>query len=212
MVQWFVDSVMGWFYVIGDLVWLCLDGVVIYLGCLDYQVKIWGLCIELGEIEVVIMVLGFVCECVVLVCEDYGEKWLVVYFVVLDVYCFGLLIEWLVVSLFVYMVFGVEVVLDVLFVIVNGKLDRKVLFVLSFVVFGCVVQIVIEILLVWLFQQVLYLFQFVMVDVDFFVLGGDFLFVVWLVQVFEVEIGCDLGLGMIFEYLLLLLLVVVLDV
>lgn len=40
-------------YWMGDLVRWLLDGNIEYFGRIDYQVKICGYCIEIGEVEVV---------------------------------------------------------------------------------------------------------------------------------------------------------------
>ena len=69
-------------YKTGDLARYLPDGSIEYLGRIDFQVKIRGLRVELGEIEVRLAELDAVTKCVVIVREDRpGDQRLVAYYV-----------------------------------------------------------------------------------------------------------------------------------
>ena len=118
-------------YRTGDLARWRGDGAVEYLGRNDQQVKLRGLRIELGEVEVQLARHPLVKEAVVLAREDGDEKRLVAYIVpagttdaavvvdTLRTHLKSLLPEFMVPSAFVTM--------DRLPITPNGKLDRKAL-------------------------------------------------------------------------------------
>ena len=69
-------------YCTGDLVQYRADGLIEFLGRIDYQVKIRGHRIELGEIEALLSQHETVREVVVMAREDIpGDKRLVAYLV-----------------------------------------------------------------------------------------------------------------------------------
>lgn len=198
--QRFVDGPKGRLYATGDLARLRADGAVTYLGRSDYQVKIRGLRVELGEIEAAIMASGLAHEAVVIAREDHvGEKRLVAYLVPSADWRAGLLSERLSASLPAYMLPSAEVALDALPVTSNGKLDRKALPAPEFAARGRAARTPSETMLARLYAQVLHLPQPAPAEADFFALGGDSLSAVRLAQAIEAETGRDPGLGTIFE-------------
>lgn len=125
----FEDGPGGRLYKTGDLVRYRPDGVIEYLGRIDHQVKIRGFRIELGEIEAALAAHPGVRECVVLARQDVGEKRLVAYVVPESRQgpTAGDMRGFLKAKLPDYMVPAAYVVLDVLPLTSNGKVDRAVL-------------------------------------------------------------------------------------
>ncbi|MCP2012819.1 non-ribosomal peptide synthetase, partial [Duganella violaceipulchra] len=117
-------------YRTGDLARHLADGTIEYLGRNDFQVKIRGVRVELGEIETKLSACADVREAVVLAREDQpGDQRLVAYVVAregaqLDI---AALSEELARSLSDFMLPSAFVVLDALPLTPNGKLDRKAL-------------------------------------------------------------------------------------
>jgi amino acid adenylation domain-containing protein/thioester reductase-like protein len=123
-------------YKTGDLVRYLPDGSIEYVGRIDHQVKLRGFRIELGEIEAHLNQHAQVCEAIVLVREDVpGDKRLVAYVVptaseraMIHAPAFiSELRQHLKKDLPDYMVPAAFVLLDVLPVTPNGKVDRKAL-------------------------------------------------------------------------------------
>jgi amino acid adenylation domain-containing protein len=119
----------GRLYRTGDLARHLSGGELEYLGRIDNQVKIRGFRIELGEIEAALAAHDSVRECVVVVREEGGDKRLAAYVVCegekvaevaeLRAHLRGRLPE--------YMIPAAFVMLDVLPLSPNGKVDRKAL-------------------------------------------------------------------------------------
>jgi non-ribosomal peptide synthase protein (TIGR01720 family) len=116
-------------YRTGDRARWLPDGTVEYLGRLDFQVKLRGFRIELGEIEATLLKHPAVRDCVVDARADgEGEKRLVAYLVAAgDAPEPAMLRAFLLETLPDYMVPGAFVVLDVLPLSTNGKVDRRAL-------------------------------------------------------------------------------------
>lgn len=99
--------VLGNWYWIGDLVWLLEDGNLEYIGCKDFQVKLCGLCIELGEVEVVFKQVFGINDSLILVRNDQ----LVVYVLMEQVLDIGKVKQQFCSMLLEYMIFVVLVFL-----------------------------------------------------------------------------------------------------
>lgn len=114
----------------GDLVRLMADGNLEYLGRVDDQVKIKGFRIELGEIETTLVQHPDVSHCAVVISKEASGEDRLVAFVVSNENAAGeidKLREFLAIKLPHYMIPSAFVVLDILPLTANGKVDRKAL-------------------------------------------------------------------------------------
>ena len=115
-------------YRTGDLARWLPDGMIEFLGRIDYQVKIRGYRIELGEIENRLLAHESVREAAVIDREDgYGTKYLCAYIAGEKELTTGELREYLLKDLPDYMVPSYFIHLEKLPLTFNGKLDRKAL-------------------------------------------------------------------------------------
>ncbi|NTX35800.1 amino acid adenylation domain-containing protein, partial [Myxococcus sp. CA033] len=115
-------------YRTGDKVRWLADGTLEYLGRLDFQVKLRGQRIELGEVEAALLAHADVREAVALVREDSpGNQHLVGYVVASETVDIAALRTFLLARLPEYMVPAVLVPLEALPLTANGKLDRSAL-------------------------------------------------------------------------------------
>jgi amino acid adenylation domain-containing protein/non-ribosomal peptide synthase protein (TIGR01720 family) len=129
------NQASGRLYRTGDLVRQGTDGLIEYVGRLDYQVKIRGFRIELGEIESKILAHQTVDETVVLAIDLGSNKQLVAYVASVEATMNSVENEALITQLKQllkkklpdYMVPAHWVILPVLPTGPNGKLDRKAL-------------------------------------------------------------------------------------
>ena len=113
-------------YKTGDLVRYRSDGNLEYLGRLDHQVKVRGFRIELGEIESALLSHSRVREAVVIVREDTpGDKRLVAYIVGDSSLGISEMREYLQEKLPDYMIPSAFVMLNVMPLTPNGKVDRN---------------------------------------------------------------------------------------
>ena len=126
----FSDEPGARLYKTGDLARYLPDGNIEFIGRKDYQVKIRGLRVELGEIEAVLGQHPSVQRCVILVREDIpSDKRLAAYVVPHDqaTKTVGELRNFLKTKLPEYMVPSAFVFLDTLPLTPNGKIDRQAL-------------------------------------------------------------------------------------
>jgi acyl-coenzyme A synthetase/AMP-(fatty) acid ligase/acyl carrier protein len=126
----FSDDPKARLYKTGDLARYLPDGSIEYLGRVDFQVKIRGLRVELGEIEAQLAELDAIKKCVVILREDRpGDQRLVAYLVVeeepgpTNTEMRSFLKE----KLPEYMVPSVYVLMDDLQLTPSGKIDRRAL-------------------------------------------------------------------------------------
>lgn len=115
-------------YKTGDLVCYSGDGNIHFLGRLDFQVKLHGLRIEIGEVEAALFAHPLIKEGIVLMREDQpGEKRLVAYLVAKTDEAINVseLRKTLSLKLPEYMLPSAYVILEHLPIDPNGKIDRK---------------------------------------------------------------------------------------
>lgn len=189
----------GRLYRTGDVARWREDGAVEYLGRSDYQIKLRGLRIELGEIDAALRSASGVTRAEVLLREDRpGEPRLVAYLNV-----GGPALETLRAHLGSrlpdYMVPVAFVELEHWPVTANGKLDRAALPAPAQAsASGVAPSTATEQALAALFAETLGLSTPVSADADFFALGGDSLSAVHLLLAIQQRWRCELGLGAVF--------------
>ncbi len=190
----------GRLYATGDVAMLRADGAVVYLGRSDHQVKIRGMRIEPGEIEVAIRETGLVRDTVVIARTDHGDARLVAYVLADAGFRGEALSAALAGRLPAHMVPTAIVVLDAWPMTVSGKLDRKALPAPVFVMTqGTPPQGPVETRLAELYRDILHLPDLPGREADFFSLGGDSLSAVSLCLRMDEVFGRDPGLGQLFE-------------
>ncbi len=123
----FSDAPDARLYKTGDSVRYLADGVIEYLGRIDFQVKLRGFRIELGEIESVLLQQPYIREAVVLLYEDsLDDKHLVAYVVPdqvdIDISELRRVLKH---QLPEYMVPALFIELEALPLSPNGKVDRR---------------------------------------------------------------------------------------
>ncbi|WP_369831828.1 amino acid adenylation domain-containing protein, partial [Mycobacterium sp. E796] len=189
-------------YRTGDLVSWGPDGQLRYLGRADEQVKIRGYRIELGEIQAALSGLPGIEQAVVIAREDRpGDKRLVGY--VTGAADPAALRAALAERLPAYMVPAAVMVIDVLPLTVNGKLDTRALPAPEYQDGGHyrAPANAVEELLAGIYAQVLGVQppQLVGVDESFFDLGGDSLSAVRLIAAVNASLDAGLSVRTLFE-------------
>ncbi|MFV8162157.1 amino acid adenylation domain-containing protein [Mycobacterium sp. 134] len=190
-------------YRTGDLASWGSDGQLQYLGRADEQVKIRGYRIELGEIQTALAEVDGVQQAAVIAREDRpGDKRLVGYVTesISGTVDSAVVRAALAQRLPGYMVPAAVVVLDVLPLTVNGKLDKRALpepeysDIDHYRAPGSPVEDVVA----GIYAQVLGL-ERVGVDDSFFDLGGDSLSATRLINTVNANLGSDLAVRAVFE-------------
>ena len=185
-------------YRTGDLVWWGADGQLRYVGRADGQVKIRGYRIELGEVQAALTGLHGVDQAVVIAREDRpGDKRLVGY-VTGTADPAGIRTR-LAQRLPAYMVPAAVVVLPVLPLTVNGKLDTRALPEPEYTTGGYRAPAnAIEEILAGVYAQVLGV-ERVGVDDSFFDLGGDSLLAMRLIAAINTSLDAHVSVRAVFE-------------
>jgi enterobactin synthetase component F len=193
----------GRLYRTGDLAYRRRDGAIVFAGRSDFQVKIRGLRVELGEIETAILSSGHVSQAVVIAREDRpGDQRLAAYLVPREP---GMkpdidsLRGHLATLMPDYMVPSSFQVLDALPLSPNGKLDRSALPAPNFqsTAVSRPPKTETEKWLAQTFSEVLGL-ESVGADDDFFNLGGHSLLAARVMARVRERWKCQLGLGVMF--------------
>ncbi|MEY2911513.1 MAG: hypothetical protein RLZZ184_822, partial [Cyanobacteriota bacterium] len=193
-------------YRTGDLVRYRRDGILDFLGRIDFQVKIRGHRIELGEIETILSRHEAVQEAVIIVREDIpGDKRLVAYISNQDNnQCHASMREYLLSHLPEYMVPSNFVVLEKFPLTPNHKVDRKALPapmlapVTGDTVSTIIPQNHVEQTLIEIWQKVLQISTVGTQD-SFFDLGGNSLVAVRLIGEIRSVFNVDLPLITLFQ-------------
>ena len=193
-------------YRTGDLVRYRRDGILDFLGRIDFQVKIRGHRIELGEIETILSRHEAVQEAVIIVREDIpGDKRLVAYISNQDNnQCHASMREYLLSHLPEYMVPSNFVVLEKFPLTPNHKVDRKALPapmlapVTGDTVSTIIPQNHVEQALIEIWQKVLQISTVGTQD-SFFDLGGNSLVAVRLIGEIRSVFNVDLPLITLFQ-------------
>ncbi|MFP2931860.1 amino acid adenylation domain-containing protein, partial [Pyxidicoccus sp. 3LG] len=187
-------------YRTGDRARWLQDGALEYLGRLDFQVKVRGIRIELGEVEAALVKHPAVKEAVVVAREDAGDTRLVAYVVTTEQDAAALR-DWLRERLPESMVPSAFVALETLPLTSNGKLDRKALPApdLNAASDGFVEpQTPLQQQLAAVFREVLRVERVGLHD-DFFLLGGHSLLATQAVTRLRAQLGVELSLRAFFE-------------
>lgn len=187
-------------YRTGDLGRFEPDGQVVYLGRTDFQVKLRGFRVELGEIESVLRQAPGVADAVVVLREDAGAKRLVAYVIAGEADDLSGLHEFAAARLPEYMVPAAVVKLQSFPMTPNQKVDRRALPAPPPPErpAGAAASDPLEHKLVQVWQQVLALSP-VSIDDNFFELGGDSLRAIQLLNAVERETGTRCSLPVLFR-------------
>lgn len=193
-------------YKTGDIARYCATGEIEYLGRGDQQIKMRGFRIELGEITSVLSQYSAVQDCTVMMREDaIGDKQLVAYVVLRSQHTDTIadLRNYLSAKLPIYMVPAFFVILPVLPLTSNGKLDYRALPAPNISHSGSDRPYVaprtpIEIKLAQIWEQVLNT-STVSIHDNFFEIGGNSLYVVRMV-IKAAKAGITLTMKQIFQH------------
>ncbi|GLQ87920.1 non-ribosomal peptide synthetase [Dyella flagellata] len=186
-------------YATGDHARYQPDGQLELLGRMDFQVKIRGLRIELGEVETAVESFPGVTRAVALVNKDSGEAQLITAYVVaereLDL---GALRKHLAEQLPFYMIPHQTLQLPQLPLSANGKVDRKALRTIRAPAPAAVPETPVAGIVRALFAEILDVPQ-VSGEDDFFALGGHSLLALRLMSRLEEVFGIKIPLHAVFE-------------
>ncbi|MBE9224327.1 amino acid adenylation domain-containing protein [Phormidium sp. LEGE 05292] len=201
----YTTSLPSKFYKTGDRALYHSDGNLEFLGRTDYQIKIRGFRVELGEIETIIAQHPMVETAVVIVREVENERQLIAYFVPkkLMIPTERELRSFLKTKLPAYMLPAIFVMLNKLPLTVNGKVDQKALpspnlTVARKTIIPIAPKTSIEASLAEIWTQLLGRKQIGIHD-NFFELGGHSLLATQLVSRIRDRISVELPLRSVFE-------------
>ncbi|NJM65766.1 MAG: amino acid adenylation domain-containing protein [Acaryochloris sp. RU_4_1] len=185
-------------YKTGDRVRYCLDGSLEFLGRLDYQVKVRGFRVELGEVEIILGQHPAVQSAIALAQKDQ----LFAYVVAAEALCSGSELQlWLQQKLPSYMVPSAILVLPAFPLTPNGKVDRHALGQLQPVDLPSSdlgQRTPTQELLISIWSQVLGLEQVGLYE-NFFALGGHSLLATQLVSRIRAVFAVEVPLQQLFE-------------
>ena len=189
-------------YRTGDRVRWLKDGDLEFIGRIDEQVKIRGYRVDLSEIENHILSFCGISETTVLTLTSSGNDSLVAYIVKeADKKIESkTIIEFLKGRLPVYMIPVKVVILDVLPLTTNGKIDKSVLQKHEVIVDNVIVEASTEseITLVVIWKKILKL-ECISIDSNFFELGGHSLLAMRLLNYISREMNIEIDINKIFE-------------
>ncbi|WP_255293766.1 non-ribosomal peptide synthetase [Bacillus wiedmannii] len=193
-------------YRTGDLARYLKDGTIEFLGRLDYQIKIRGLRVEIGEVEEVLMQYPLIKEAVVLAKKDEsGENILVGYYMrsMTKEISIEELQTFMKRKLPDYMIPTIFIEVKELPLSPNGKVDRKLLPEPSFSIINNTWSIVepsndIQRKLVEIWKKVLQIDR-VGIENDFFSVGGHSFLVMKLIAAVERELNVEVKLTKFLE-------------
>jgi amino acid adenylation domain-containing protein len=193
-------------YRTGDLARFCSNGTIEFLGRLDFQVKVRGFRVELGEIEQCLVQHEGVHDAVVLTRNDEsGDKRLVAYFIPAvggEISVSGLR-EFLQKKLPAYMIPSFFVEMEIFPLTPNGKIDRRSFPEPEKAKLECDTEYAapkseLELQLAELWRKALKV-ERIGVDDNFFELGGHSLLAAQLFAQIERKLGVNLPLAILFQ-------------
>lgn len=187
-------------YKTGDLAFMHDDGNIQFLGRSDFQVKINGHRVETGEIEALMNELATISHVVVMVCKVNQQDYLTAYFVASEPLDTTLLRQHLRNKLPEHMIPAAFVQIDKFTLSANGKLDRNVLPTPEFTVYEYVPPVSeLERTLCAIWQEVLTVEQVGITD-DFFMLGGNSILAIHLINKVRQRLDIELSILDLFEH------------
>ncbi len=203
----FSDKVGERIYRTGDLARYLKDGTIEFLGRMDYQIKIRGLRVEIGEVEEVLMQHPLIKEAVVLAKKDKsGENILIGYYVrsMEDTFSIEELQTSMLRKLPDYMIPTIFIEVKELPLSPNGKIDRKLLPEPNFTIINDTWSIVepnneIQRKLVEIWKKVLQIDR-VGIENNFFSVGGHSFLVMTLIAAIEKELHVKVKLTTFLEH------------
>ncbi|MFZ0751680.1 MAG: amino acid adenylation domain-containing protein, partial [Pyrinomonadaceae bacterium] len=202
----FSGSCGGRLYRTGDLARFRDGGVLEYIGRIDNQIKLRGYRIELGEVEAVLRQHENVREAIVMVSDEDGSEKRLIAFLVSEkeqTVIAGELRAWTRERLPEYMVPQAFVMLNVMPLTANGKVDRRALLACGEPASGSGVEVIeprteTEAAVAELWREIVRVDQ-VSVEDNFFEVGGHSLLATRMMSQVRERFGVEVGLRSFFE-------------
>ncbi|KAF7770032.1 hypothetical protein PCIT_a2978 [Pseudoalteromonas citrea] len=187
-------------YKTGDLAFMHDDGNIQFLGRSDFQVKINGHRVETAEIEALISEFATISQVVVMICKVNQQDYLTAYFVAPDTVNIDQLRQHLRSKLPDHMIPAAFVQIAQFTLSANGKLDRKVLPIPEFTVYEYVAPVSdLEKQLCAIWQDVLTVEQVGVTD-DFFMLGGNSILAIHVINKVRQQLDIEVSIHDLFEH------------